>query len=289
MWWCAVTSPSPDVVGSREAEWSPEPTPDAPPDAPSSAEGHEHSRELVSVIDLVTGGGVVVGVCVSIAGQQGASLAKGLARALPLAVPVRLPVPRLRWRRPGYPGGRLDSLVALGREQRHSLEQTGSALLDRLVPALFEAILQRVDLTAAAVQHVEIETLVGSVDLDRVIAAVDIDAVAERIDLDAIIDRLDLVRLTEQIMAAVDIPEVIRESTTSVASEGIREVRMQSIGADESVARVIDRFRLRRRQSVPDSSPALPPPTDDANRPELVITADLNEISPAVTGPSPRP
>ena len=54
--------------------------------------------------------------------------------------------------------------------------------------------------------------------------------------------------LTEEILNAIDIPEVIRESTNSVASEGVREVRMQSITADEAVARVLDRVRLRRRR-----------------------------------------
>jgi hypothetical protein len=192
----------------------------------------------VSVIDVVTGAGVVVTVCVSLVTGSGVRLARGIAETLPLPH-----VPSLR-----KPGGRLDSLGALGREQRHALEQAGSRLLDRLVPKVVDATLQRVDLTSTIAQHVEIDTLVESVDLDRVIAAVDIDAIAARIDLDAIVDRIDLVALTEEIMNAIDIPEVIRESTNSVASESIREVRMQSISADEAVARVVDRVRLRRRQ-----------------------------------------
>jgi hypothetical protein len=41
-----------------------------------------------------------------------------------------------------------------------------------------------------------------------------------------------------------------------VASGSVTEVRLQSISADEAVARVVDRFRLRRR---PRSTNVLPP------------------------------
>ena len=74
----------------------------------------------------------------------------------------------------------------------------------------------------------------------------DLDAVVERLDLDAVIARLDLVGIAENVIAEVDLPEIIRESTGSVASEAVRGVRMQRISGDEAVGRAIDRLRLRR-------------------------------------------
>ena len=227
----------------------------------------------VSVLDVVTGAGVVVTVCVSIVTSGGARLAKGVAQSLPLPR-----VPSLR-----RPGGRLDSLGALGREQRHVIEQAGSRLLDRLLPKAVDAALQRVDLNSTIAQHVDIDALVESVDLNQVIGSVDIDAIAARLDVSAVINQLDLVALTEQILNAIDIPEVIRESTNSVASEGVREVRMQSISADDAVARVIDRVRLRRRRH-PDQGPSA---VDEI----VVVETTQTPAAPSVNGSglSPRP
>ena len=84
------------------------------------------------------------------------------------------------------------------------------------------------------------------VDLDGIVATVDIDAIAARIDIGAVIDRIDLVGLAEDVIAEVDLPEIIRESTGSMASETVRGVRMQGITADEAVGRAVDRFRLVR-------------------------------------------
>ena len=67
---------------------------------------------------------------------------------------------------------------------------------------------------------------------------------------------MDLVGLTNEVIAEVDLPEIIRESTGSVASETLRGVRMQSISGDDAVTRIVDRFRLRHRVPVPAAPPA---------------------------------
>jgi predicted RNase H-like nuclease len=64
--------------------------------------------------------------------------------------------------------------------------------------------------------------------------------------VDAIIDRIDLVALAREVIVAIDLPEIIRESTGSVASETLRGVRMQSISGDDAIARVVERVRLHR-------------------------------------------
>jgi hypothetical protein len=106
------------------------------------------------------------------------------------------------------------------------------------------AVLDRIDLTAIVRERV---------DVDAIVAGVDIDAVASRLDIHAVIDRIDLAALAEEVIEAIDLPEIIRDSTGSMASEAVRGVRMQSIEADEAVARVLDRV-FRRRRTPPTSS-----------------------------------
>jgi hypothetical protein len=118
-----------------------------------------------------------------------------------------------------------------------------------------DALVAEVDLDAAAVR-LDLDALLGRldltkivkerVDLDALVAEVDLDAAAVRLDLYALIDRIDLVGLTEGVIAEVDLPEIIRESTSSVASDTVRGVRMQGISGDEALGRVVGRLRLRR-------------------------------------------
>jgi hypothetical protein len=96
--------------------------------------------------------------------------------------------------------------------------------LDVVVPAAVAQVLQRLDLTKI---------------------------VEEYVDVEEIVEGLDLVAITNQIMAEIDLPEIIRQSTGSVASETLRGVRMQAITADDAVSKLGERFRLRRARPVP--------------------------------------
>ncbi|MGB0101527.1 MAG: hypothetical protein WBP61_14715, partial [Nocardioides sp.] len=58
--------------------------------------------------------------------------------------------------------------------------------------------------------------------------------------------QMDLPVLVEGVLDEIDLPEIIRDSTGTMASETVRSVRIQSVSADESVARLVDRL-LRRR------------------------------------------
>ena len=69
--------------------------------------------------------------------------------------------------------------------------------------------------------------------------------------------------ITNQIIAEIDLPEIIRQSTGSVASETLRGVRMQAITADDAVSKLGERFRLRRARPVagpPCRPPVVPEP-----------------------------
>ena len=127
--------------------------------------------------------------------------------------------------------------------------------LDRAVSTVdIDAIVGRVDI-GAIIDRVDIDAIVGRVDIGAIIDRVDIDAIAQRLDLDAVVARLDLIALAEYVVEEIDLPGIIQSSSGAMASEGMREVRWQGVGADERVAHVVDRM-LRRRPRTP--GPALP-------------------------------
>jgi hypothetical protein len=111
---------------------------------------------------------------------------------------------------PFQPRRVVELLAQRGSQQREDLTREFAALLDRAVPLVVDELLRRVD-------------------------------------LDAVIARLDLAKLADEVIASVDLPEIIRESTGAVSSEAVREVRMRGISADAAVGRAMERLRPRRR------------------------------------------
>jgi hypothetical protein len=129
--------------------------------------------------------------------------------------------------------------------------------LDRVAQRLdVEAVLDRLDLT---------ELVVSRVDLDRIAGGLDIEAIAYGLDLNALAARIDLIGLAEQVVVGIDLPQLIRDSTGSVASEGVAGMRMQGMEADQALAHFVDRvLRRRPRHPQPEHGPdGQEPATDD--------------------------
>src|SRR6478736_5889921 len=146
--------------------------------------------------------------------------------------------------------------------------------VDAIVERLdIDGIVARVDLDravsrvdiGAVIERLDIDGIVARVDLDRAVSGVDIDAIVGRVDIDAIVGRLDLIGLAEYVVEEIDLPGIIQSSSGAMASEGMREVRWQGVGADERVAHVVDRM-LRRRPRAP--GPGLPA-TEITTRPVI--------------------
>lgn len=112
-----------------------------------------------------------------------------------------------------------------------------------------DAIASRLDIEALLAQ-IDLDRLVARLDLNAAATALDIDAVAGRLDLDALISRIDLVGLVEGVIAAIDLPAIIRESSGSVASQTVQSARMTGISGDEAVSRALDRYLFRRRHET---------------------------------------
>ncbi len=110
---------------------------------------------------------------------------------------------------------RLQLGTLLGRAARRGSSYRGEVLveveevLDRLIPAVVSELLDHVDLTRLVQQNV------------------------------------DVVTLAEEVIAEIDLPAIIRESTGAVASDALLGVRMQSISGDEAIARAMGRLRSR--------------------------------------------
>jgi hypothetical protein len=119
---------------------------------------------------------------------------------------------------------------------------------EQAVPAAVDLVLDQLDLTALVARRV---------DLDRLVAQVDVDAVAARLDIDVIIARIDLIARAQEVVDGIDLPGIIRQSTGSMASDGVREVRSRGIEADQALAHFVDRRLLRRRSA---RSAAVAPP-----------------------------
>jgi hypothetical protein len=125
-----------------------------------------------------------------------------------------------------------------------------NALLDGVD---LEEFVSRVDLNELA-SRIDLDALLARVDLNEVASRVDVDAILQRVepdavvarvDIDAVIERLDLAALAREVIDAIDLPGVLRESSGAVSSEAARIVRAEGMHADDSVARFVDRVLHR--------------------------------------------
>jgi hypothetical protein len=143
----------------------------------------------------------------------------------------------------------LDEVVA-----RVDLDQVVAHIdLDRIVDRInLNQIAARIDLDEI-VDRVDVDAIATRIDLDAIVQRIDLNAVVARVDIDAILARVDLAGLTEQVIDEVDLGEIIRESSSTMASETVDALRVQGMRVDGLVSRVVDRILQRegRRQTGP--------------------------------------
>jgi hypothetical protein len=142
---------------------------------------------------------------------------------------------------------------------RLDLDALADAIVERLdVGRLVDGVLLRQDMTevvSRSIRTIDLESIAVTVlsqlrIADLVVDHVDLDKVVEgafqSVDMtQLILDRIDLVRITEYVVEAGHIPDLVRDSTMTLTSETVQEMRRQGITADEAVARFFNRF-LRR-------------------------------------------
>lgn len=130
--------------------------------------------------------------------------------------------------------------------------------LDRVdVNALLERVdvnrlLARVDVDAL-LTRVEPDVLLDRVDVHALLDRVDIDRLLARVDIDAVIDRVDV----ERVVRRAGIPEIVADSTTSIAASTLDLVRRQLLGLDVVATRAVMRVLSRDEHSLPAGPQAL--------------------------------
>jgi hypothetical protein len=154
------------------------------------------------------------------------------------------------------------------REERPEVEAAATAVAVEVTRQAVELVLDQLDLTQLVLDHVDLgrvidavdidavvdkldlDAIVQRVDLDRVAEGIDLDAVAERLDVERVVARLDLAKLSLEVIDRIDLPEIIRSSTGTVANEGVRVIRMQTFGADRAITGLVQRMLGRRPPAV---------------------------------------
>jgi hypothetical protein len=145
----------------------------------------------------------------------------------------------------------------------------------RLVPAVADAIIERVDIGAVVrrvplaeiIAAIDIDELLDQVDMNAILAHVDVDALLERIDVDGIVarvdiaamlDRVDMTSIVGEVLDEVDIGGIVRESTGSITSDAVDGARLTAMRLDGFVGRVADKVLLRRTSDRAGLPPVRP-------------------------------
>jgi hypothetical protein len=130
--------------------------------------------------------------------------------------------------------------------------------LDRVVAGIdVDAVVDRIDVQDIA-RRVDVDEIVERVDLDRVVDRIDVNEIASRVDLEALIARLDLASLAQDVIDELDLASLVRESSGAMAAETVDELRLQGVGADRLVSRVVDRILRRDGRDEDGAAPSEP-------------------------------
>jgi hypothetical protein len=161
------------------------------------------------------------------------------ARSSAAVANVALNMPPMR-RPVAFVEASVQGLAAYGDEQRRADSVHAQSLLTRAEGALAVVMRHAVDL-------LPIEAILARVDVNALVGSVDLNALLARVDMDALLTRLDLPSLINNVLSEIELGDLIQESTTGIASDARDAVRLQAHGADDLLARVVDRLLLRRR------------------------------------------
>ena len=95
----------------------------------------------------------------------------------------------------------------------------------------------------AWLQHVEpiltevLEHVVALLPIDALLARVDVDGLVGRVEVNTIVERVDLQRIVGEVLAGIELGDLIHDSTTGVVSDVRDSVRTGAVTADGRMAR----------------------------------------------------
>lgn len=97
----------------------------------------------------------------------------------------------------------------------------------------------------------------GAAVVNPLIDEIDVDAVVARVDIDAVLAGVDVSGLARRVLDEIDIGQLVRESSTTMAAETADAVRARSMRADGALNRLVDHI-LRRGEERQTSLTEVP-------------------------------
>lgn len=160
--------------------------------------------------------------------------------------PLQAPVDRAR--------SRLDAVAERGQAEGEAgverVQQAWAALLEQLVREVLrhvdiDDLVETIDVDAV-VERINVGRIVERVDLEQIVDRIDLDAVAERIDVQAIVRRIDLAGIAREVLDEIQVEDLIRESSGTLAVQTVDALRERGVDADRRLAHFVDRLLLRK-------------------------------------------
>jgi hypothetical protein len=154
----------------------------------------------------------------------GARLSIAVAGSVLESPPLRGPVARLE--------AQVTTLSARGTELRQQDATQARSLVTRVEPVITRVL----------------ERIVGMMPIEAVLARVDVNAIVSQVDVGALLARMDLGSLITDVLSQIELGDLISDSTSSIATDARDGVRVQVMGVDSGLERLVDRVLRRRRE-----------------------------------------
>jgi hypothetical protein len=150
----------------------------------------------------------------------------------------------------------LDGWAARGLAEQRRAQEAAARAVRTLMAALVAAVIDQMDLDQVmarvdldqVVARIDLDRIVGRIDPNQIAARIELDEIVARVDIEAVLARVDLPGLTEQVIDEVDLGEIIRESSSTMATETVDALRAQGMRVDGLVSRIVDRILQRDGQ-----------------------------------------
>jgi hypothetical protein len=105
-----------------------------------------------------------------------------------------------------------------------------------VVSPAVDGILSGIDITKLVLDHVSIPRLIEGIDVDEVLA------------------ELNLSDMARQVVDDIDLPDMIRTSSSALGTDAVIGLRLHTASADDVIERAIGRVVRRRKAAPPPST-----------------------------------
>jgi hypothetical protein len=155
---------------------------------------------------------------------RGVRLTVAAADLVLAAPPVRRPV--ARWER------RVATIAATGAQRRRAEAPRVTVAMSRAEQIIATALQRGVSL----------------LPIEALVSRIDVDAILRQVDVNALVSRIDLSGMISEVLAGINLGDLIQDSTTNIVADVRDSSRVQAANADGRIAGLVDKVLLRRRE-----------------------------------------